>query len=181
MSEITDYPRKVYENWAKCNRVVVEVIGGRKSLRFLSVKDKQQLLILETWSQRYKLPVAWIFEQLLRYYGFREGKWRMKGNLPASIQTLTAPSAEDILKQMIDEEFPARENVMVWRQREQDRILRDIMKEDGENVRRTPVDFNTREGFNSYYMRRIDRLRQREENLSDRLKKSRPYRGNPFR
>src|ERR1700751_1319177 len=105
---------KIKNNWKRFKRVVVEIMGPRKGLDYMPHVNRQRLLILDAWAKRYKLPLEWIVEKLLRYYGFRNGRWLMKGSaLPVRITTLVSAASEDALVELIAQEFPDGEHLEV--------------------------------------------------------------------
>jgi len=173
---------KVTDNWRRCMETIKEIMGDKKSLRrlsFASHVDRSRLMILDTWSKRYKLPVEWILEQLLRYYGFRNGRWVYKGGgLPVRISTLVSISSEEALREIIRREFPNDEHLDMWRQREQESILADMMEE---TTSKSILDFKKADEYATWYRKHVTNVRMREQRLVDQLKKSRPYRGNPFK
>jgi len=156
----------------------------RTVLRFKK-DDKVRLLKLRTWSLRYHVSITEILDMIVpplleqvRYksYGF---------GMP--IRVLTGKSARRILSYQIDKRYPGQENLLVWKEAEREKQLRDEKLEELEGiplkakVHAALVDADSVEDYMDKYTDQIMQKREMERKaVSQKWRRRKRYRGNPW-
>lgn len=173
----------VLEHWCQTHD------GSQSPIRFTS-ENQLRLLRLRTWSLRYYLPVYQIVDILVPILR-RQAKLTkaLRGGLGIAVTMLTGDGAERILAQELEERFPGKEHVGLWRERTREAQLsrEELAETDGVAVRNTAglvsvLDCETAEDFVRQYRLGIARKRDRYQTAAlDRNRRKRPYRWSPWR
>jgi hypothetical protein len=157
----------------------LEVIRKEKVNLYLTQKDIYRLLILRSWTIKYKVSLEYILRNILIFWEAfvqRRSK-QMKGRgLNVRVSTLTGKKSEEILKQFIEKDFPNNLNINIWKTSEQERIFRIKETEGIKTVRR---EIKTLSKYVKHYKYSIRKENTRRERI-EKLFQSRPYRDNPF-
>lgn len=183
----------VHEVWRKAIELTalllrwVETRDGETRFILLSKPDQLRLLVLETWSIRYRLPVLEILDIVVPFVRLR---WKSRGRVVSllrfRIAALAGNSAEVYLREQLAKRYPNGENYAAWRQREiEHQLLVEEAEELGDlHTRSSPIGllgFDTGEAYVAAYRERVLKARAAyNKEASARWRKRKRYRGNPF-
>jgi hypothetical protein len=169
----------IKENFYSVVEKAVGKIRGTDIRLFLTDKDKMRLLILKTWTIRYKVDLDYILRNLLPFWEVfiqRHTRKVSKQGLNVKVSTLTGKKSESILLDTIKKDFPDKLNEQIWKSREIERLVNRYK----DNAEKTKAPYiRTLERYVKHYrykMKQETKLRERIE--TEFLK--RRYRGNPY-
>jgi len=160
----------------------------KKKLFYVSPVDQMHLLKLQIWSEKYQVPVRYILDVLLEYYGQWMKRFKSARGLGVKIPTLTGQRSRKILLEKIAQDFPDGENKILYRRARQEEIIQSRLGLDTDEEddlpterRKTVLDFANPRDYAKYYSQSIKATRnQYAKVLGDENNKRRPYRGNPW-
>lgn len=157
----------------------LEIIRKEKVHIYLTQKDMYRLLILRSWTIKYKVSLEYILRNILTFWEAfvqrRSRKMKSVG-LNVMVSTLTGNKSEEILKQFITKDFPNSLNISIWKTAEQERIFR-IKHDDGiKTIRKEAKTLSRYVKQYKTYKRKENNRRERIEGLFQKY----PYRDNPF-
>lgn len=182
---------KSKEAWSRTQVVVKRVLGDKHTLQWMSIIDRKRLTVLLVWEQRYKVPLEWIVETLLRHYQYKRkriitGRRYRNPALPVRTVTLVSPTSAEIIEKEIAQAYPADEHLDIWRERKRYEILAKQLSTEGLSGRsvvgKTFIDFSSTEDFVKHYSKMVEEHRLIEDKIAgERRRKGKPYRGSPWK
>jgi hypothetical protein len=169
---------------------------------WLTDKDKESLLILKTWEDKYKVSLRFILLILLPFWESfvqRRSRKMKRAGLNVRVSTLTGKKSEQILVENINKLYPNEENKQIWISHERERIIQNELTklgkkyDDGVRSRGDPsamrdsdgrilnlTDFSTPKQYLNYYRKLMHKEHITRDRIETEMKK-RSYRGNPFK
>jgi hypothetical protein len=184
MNEQTQYELKALtersvKHLERCQNALQKTLGAQRTLRFLSIPDRHRLLTLATWEERYRVPLEWIVERLLRAYQKTKQRKRVAPGFPVKVSTLVSAASEEMLREEIKKVYPDNVHIDIWRQAEQARLLYKFYPEEEERLR-TTLSFGRLSQYAEYYGEQMEKRRRAFLRARSKLAKSLPYRGSPW-
>lgn len=146
-------------------------------------EDQVRLLKLRMWEQKYRVSLKYILDTLVPHYeklGKRKtGRANSKG-LGTTIAILTGPAAEEYLCERIAKDFPDNENVIDWKEKERQRCLALLDKEELIGRPRKILSYPTLSEYMKVYRKKVEKARRSTSKRETKLAKQ-PWRNNPWR
>jgi hypothetical protein len=182
--ELEDLPRLAQDFVHEVEAVVTKIRNeeNEKCTLYLTDKDKYRLLILRSWTIRYKVSLRYILNQLLPFWESfiqrRSKKMKSRG-LNVQVSTLTGKKSEDILKQCIEKDYPNNLNISLWKTSEQERLYKAALEAELAGIKVRQPNIKTLERYVTYYKYSVSREVKRRERVERSFQKM-PYRDNAF-
>lgn|SRR5882724_1828146 len=146
-----------------------------------SIKDENRFFVLWVWSERYKVPLSYTIESLLKIWGLITGKHKRgrKPMLGVSPAIFTGKKSEQFLQECILRDYPNRENESEWRLKQQEKLLG--LEDEPRGKAQSFIDIRHPENMVRSYKRKVDRrARKLAKANAAEWRKGRAWRGNPW-
>jgi hypothetical protein len=159
--------------------------GKHSQLRFKK-EDQVRLLKFRTWSMRYKISIAEILDITVPLLKEHLKHIVQRYGIGVPIKVLTGPGALSMLRSALERKYPGDEHLLAWREAERDRQLRAerIEKLDGLPLKpklHAPMSGETLEEYiDNYSQLAINKRREERRAASQRWRRRKSYRGNPW-
>lgn len=113
--------RRIFRIRVIVNEILQESFGRR--LYNLKHDDELRLLTLYAWRDRYKVTIKWILKTLIPIWHKKFARFKVRSALGCRVATLVGKKSEEIIREKLWRDFPHKENVKDWKQKEKQRIL----------------------------------------------------------
>lgn len=162
-------------------------IRKEKVRLFLPENEQYRLLKLRSWVSMYSVDLPYILSKLLPFWQQfvrKRTKRILTEGLGVRVGTLCGKKSEEMLRNLIKEDFPARQNVLLRNSHLQEEIINRALKNNKEvkttiDLDRSMNDFSDPKGYLQYYKRRMRKQSLIRDKVIEQML-TRPYRGNPF-
>jgi hypothetical protein len=160
----------------KVEALVQEIVKREFAVRWFKPKEEDaiRLLILQQWSEKYKVSVEWILRHLVPIWRTSFAKYQSTGGLGVNIATLVGKKSELILQERLKKEFPDGENLAAWQSKEQSRQWQRFWDQDPKSE-----DWEFPGTAVKQYQKQMARERRWRKKFQHEQQKRR-YRGNPW-
>jgi len=120
-AELRELRKRIF----RARKVLISVLKEMQGIErlYLKPKDEPRLLILQCWAERHRVPVRYVMSRMISFWREKTKRPGKKSVLGVSLAALTSFKSEEILKSIIEREFPAGENIAAWREGEKRRLL----------------------------------------------------------
>ncbi len=186
---------RISELWQATNQITSEIerwLHTREAktipLRFKAI-DQARLLRLRVWSVKYYIPIIEILDILIPELRLLAKKKNPRYAIGVSISMLCGSGAEKLLRDKLSRRYPDSEHFLLWREHTRDAQLEAEAKDTSESdlISRSTgykrlIDAPSVLDYVQQYESKItEKSDQQQIAVSQKWRRRKAYRGNPFR